>query len=433
VSEALEKLIDLASRRGVRAEAYLLEVNETPVEFEANRLKSLSTQATSGLAVRVIDEGRLGQASSTDPERLEALLEAAVETARIGDPVEFDLAAQPLLSAESAWVEPPTDRFVALGEELIARVRTFHPDILVSAGFTVRRSRTLLATTAGAWGRRSRTTVSASLAGNLVRGEDLLEVFSYDVARDSEPDYEQLLAEVLRKLRLAEHNAPGTGGSLPVYFTARAVASTLGGLFRTLLSGQAVFQKTSPLSDKLGQVLFDERLTVYEDPAAGVAATPFDDEGTPTRAKQFIASGQVNDFYWDRAWAGRAGVAPGGNGFRGSLGRPTPAMVNLCLQPGSTPEADLIRSIENGVVVEQVLGAGQSNLLAGEFSVNLDLGYRVENGEIVGRLKNTMVAGNLFEAFGRQLADLTAERRWVGGASLLPGILFERLGVATRG
>jgi PmbA protein len=122
----------------------------------------------------------------------------------------------------------------------------------------------------------------------------------------------------------------------------------------------------------------------------------------------------------------------GGNGFRGGVSRPGPSMSNFCIAPGQTTEAELLSSIKDGIWVEQVLGAGQSNLLAGEFSVNLDLGYRIQNGEIVGRIKNTMVAGNLFEAFNADLQALSAEQSWVFGSALLPGILFRKLGVAAR-
>jgi PmbA protein len=86
--------------------------------------------------------------------------------------------------------------------------------------------------------------------------------------------------------------------------------------------------------------------------------------------------------------------------------------------------------MDEGVIVDQVLGAGQSNQLAGEFSVNLDLGYKVEKGKIVGRVKNTMVAGSIFEACKNLVLGDTPE--WVGGGSYLPCMLFEGLGVAAR-
>ncbi|MGL5192897.1 MAG: metallopeptidase TldD-related protein, partial [Chroococcales cyanobacterium] len=157
----------------------------------------------------------------------------------------------------------------------------------------------------------------------------------------------------------------------------------------------------------------------------------FDDEGTPTSANTLIENGVLNGFYWDRRWAARAGLQSTGNGFRGGLSRPGPDLVNLCVNAGSTSTADLIAGVKEGLIVEQVLGAGQSNQLAGEFSINLDLGYKIENGEIVGRVKNTMVAGSIFEAFDN-LVDFSSERDWVGGGALLPSMLFGKLGVSAR-
>ncbi len=46
----------------------------------------------------------------------------------------------------------------------------------------------------------------------------------------------------------------------------------------------------------------------------------------------------------------------------------------------------------------------------------------VEKGEIVGRVKDTMVAGSIFEE-PQNLVDLADQPAWSGGANL-PSILF---------
>ena len=48
---------------------------------------------------------------------------------------------------------------------------------------------------------------------------------------------------------------------------------------------------------------------------------------------------------------------------------------------GDTPREDLFDGIKEGLVVEQLLGAGQGNELGGDFKANVALGYRIENGE----------------------------------------------------
>ena len=432
MNQTISKLIDLARSRGVEAEVYYQTSQNTPIEFANNRLKSLQTKATAGIALRVIADGKLGFASSTDLSRLEELLDAALATAAIGDPVEFSLAKDTnITSQKSDLSSPSTEELVQMGDRLIEQVHEYNPDILVDVNFSVRSSTVEIATTTGAFAERQKHTVSSSLSGNLVRGEDFLQAFAFEVSQDGQPQPDRLLQKLLEKYRRAEQTATITSGSFPVLFTPTAAAFTLGSLFRTILSGQAVLQKASPLADKLEQQVFDRRLTIKEDPKFGVNACDFDDEGIPTSQKTFIDRGIIKQFYWDLLWAARANKQSTGNGFRGGLSRPSPSVVNMCVSPGSTPIQDLIAGMKEGVIVDQVLGAGQSNQLAGEFSVNLDLGYKVENGKIVGRLKNTMVAGNIFDAFNN-LVDLSHEVDWVGGGAYIPHLLFAQLGVASK-
>jgi PmbA protein len=441
VSDAiLDQILQLAAPRTDAAEVYFVSSKDTPIEFENNRLKLLQTTAVQGVALRVIRNGRLGFASSTDLTRLEDLVDAAVQTAEIGSPADFEFAsnfhswdgAVNFATPQEIHASPPTtEELVQIGEHLIRRVHEYNSDILVDVGFHMLSKAVKIATSKDVYAERTSQTTSASLSGNLIRGEDFLQAGSSDVGRDRQPDYDRILNQMLQKYRWAEQSATIHSGSFPVLFTPRAAAITLGSLFSSVLSGQSVMQKASPLADKLGETLFDQRFTLFEDPSLGANACSFDDEGTPTSRKAYIEHGTVMGFYWDRRWAARAGHAPTGNGFRGGLSRPNPGTVNFCIAPGNTATAALIASMKEGLIVDQVLGAGQSNQLAGEFSVNLDLGYKVENGEIVGRVKNTMVAGSIFEAF-QHLADLGDTPEWLGGRAYLPSLMFEKLSVASR-
>jgi len=63
-----EPILHAAQRLGAqRAEAFIVQSEETPVRFEANRLKEINARQTSGVALRVIVNGRIGFASSTKP------------------------------------------------------------------------------------------------------------------------------------------------------------------------------------------------------------------------------------------------------------------------------------------------------------------------------------------------------------------------------
>ena len=430
--QIVEQVIELAKKKGIKAEVYYASSRDTPIEFANNRLKSLETKASEGIALRVIADNKLGFASSTDLTRLADLVDAAVATAEIGDPVEFDFTQNVnYVEPEANYQFPNTEKLVNVGEDLISKVHQYNQDILVDVSFHSRSGIEKLATTTDVYTEQNGQSLSAVISGNLVRGEDFLQAYAYEVASDRQPDYEAILHKLIQKYQHAEGKASITSGTYPVLFTPSAASSTMGSMFGTIFSGQSIVQKASPLTDKLGEKIFDERINVFEDPSLGVSACKFDDEGVETSKKHLIDRGVVKQFYWDRRWAARHGVQSSGNGFRGGISRPSPSLANVCLDPGKTSVDELIAGMEEGIIVDQVLGAGQSNVLAGEFSVNIDLGYKVEQGKIVGRVKDTMVAGNIFEAFNN-VVDMSDRLEWVGSSSYVPHILFAKLGVAAR-
>ncbi|MHC5720777.1 MAG: metallopeptidase TldD-related protein, partial [Nostoc sp.] len=114
-------------------------------------------------------------------------------------------------------------------------------------------------------------------------------------------------------------------------------------------------------------------------------------------------NGTLQHFYGDRTTGRQLGTDTTGNGFRPGLGSyPSPGLFNFLIQPGSASLPDLIQQLDNGLIVDQMLGSGGS--ISGDFSINVDLGYRVQNGQVIGRVKDTMVAGNVYTALKQLLA-----------------------------
>jgi PmbA protein len=72
--------------------------------------------------------------------------------------------------------------------------------------------------------------------------------------------------------------------------------------------------------------------------------------------------------------------------------------------------------------VQDYLGLGQGNPINGEFSANVFLGYKIEDGEIVGRVKDVMLAGNVYDAL-RNVEAISRDRDWVSGPfAWFPGL-----------
>lgn len=133
----------------------------------------------------------------------------------------------------------------------------------------------------------------------------------------------------------------------------------------------------------------------------------------------------------DLQTAGLAGVQSTGNGERGGGTLPSPSASNLVFDTGDTPFEEMVRGIGEGLVVEQLMGASQTNVLGGEFSGNVLLGYKVERGEIVGRVKDTVVSGNIYEAL-KELVGIGSEGRWIGGMVYTPAFCCANLRVVSK-
>jgi PmbA protein len=91
----------------------------------------------------------------------------------------------------------------------------------------------------------------------------------------------------------------------------------------------------------------------------------------------------------------------------------------------------MVKDIKDGLIIEQLMGATQGNILNGDFSGNVLLGYRIANGEITGRVKNTMVSGNIYQIL-KQVEALGNDSRWVDGFLRTPSIYLPGVSVATK-
>jgi PmbA protein len=192
------------------------------------------------------------------------------------------------------------------------------------------------------------------------------------------------------------------------------------------LNGKRIVEDSSPWSQKLGEQVLSDLLTLSQDPQLIPYDCPFDDEGTPTQALTLINQGKIEQFYSDRTIARNLGYAPTGNGFRPGLGGyPTPNLVNCIIESGKGSLSELISQMGNGLVIDQILGGGPD--ISGDFSINVDLGYRIENGEIVGRVKDTMLAGNVYTIL-KQILALGSDRQW-NGSCYTPSVLVDGVSV----
>jgi PmbA protein len=179
--------------------------------------------------------------------------------------------------------------------------------------------------------------------------------------------------------------------------------------------GKTVLQGSSPLADRIGQHRFDSAFSLSDDPLLNgrAGSRPADDEGVVSRRFPLVEGGTVRGFIYDAETATRAGVSPTGHARRTTFGKPQPAYTNLVMGAGELEFGQLLAMIDDGLLVDELLGVGQGNAISGAFAYPVGLAYRVTNGEIVGRVSGTQVAGNAYDLLDR-IKGLGREVRWHG-------------------
>jgi len=198
------------------------------------------------------------------------------------------------------------------------------------------------------------------------------------------------------------------------------------------VSGKLVYKGSSVLRGRIGEKVLDERITIVDDGTIDFApgSGPVDCEGVPVRAVSIFEGGVLKTYLLDLHTAALLERETTGHGQRTYSALPAPGSTNTVVAAGSDSVKEMIASLDRGLIVDEVLGAGQSNTLAGEFSVNVALGFLVEDGRVQGRVKDCMVAGNCYEVLNR-IEGIGRERQWVG-SDLVPAICVGGLKLAAN-
>lgn len=433
----ISDILTEAMRLADEAEVFFIEAEDTSASFEADKLKKVVNRQTNLYALRIVKEGRIGYAISADPQRTSELVTRAVETSQFGVSANFEFPApSPYPSVpvyDPATEDLPIESMVEAGRYLIDALKSAYPalscDVSLSKGVT---SLSLM-NSKGTSGSYKQTTSACAVEGMLVRDTDMLFVGDEESSCNPVTDTSAILQRVLTQLEHATTNATMPSGKVPVIFTPNGVAGALMSPLMSALNGKNVLEGSSPLAGKQGKGVFSSCIWLWDDPMQAFMpeSRPFDDEGVPSQRTPLVEAGVVTNFLYDLRTATMAHTKSTGNGSRRGVGLPSPAPSAFIMPNGDTSVEDMISDIESGLIIDFLMGAEQGNILSGDFSGNVLLGYRVENGKIVGRVKDTMVAGNIYQLLNQAVA-LGNDRRWVGGQVMVPSLMFGSLSVASR-
>lgn len=414
-----------AQGKGANAGRILFRRGESiGCQFEAGRLKETGTRFFSGYEIELLASGRRGSASGNQIDDLPELLSRAISLARTGSAAHFTAFPKPAPITRVPLFAPATatlsrEALVSACAQTVEPIRAYNQDLFLGAGGSRSSNESLLVTTGGVCHAFEGTSWSLWVHAQRTRGTDILFAGDgrswRDAANFFDPAY--LSNSTLESLRAAEHIAEPLGGNLPVLVPPDLLGMLLSALIGGF-SGRLVAKGDSPLKNRLGQAVFSSALSINDNPHRpySPAASETDVSGVPTKPLVLVNKGVVEHFLYDLDTAGLAKAEP--------TGHDGCAPHELELAPGARPHAGMLADIREGLFVKDLIGFGQGNIMNGDFSCNIGLGYAIRNGALAGRVKNTMIAGNLYDLFNRVVfsSDLDPLSR-------LPHALFDGVSI----
>jgi len=196
-------------------------------------------------------------------------------------------------------------------------------------------------------------------------------------------------------------------GEYEVILEPPAVSELLEWVNYVGLGAKPFVQKTSFLSGRIGRKITSEKVTLYDN-ALDVhsAAFPFDFEGVPKQKVMFIDKGVAKGVVYDRAWAKKAGKKSTGHAITADDSSEGAFGLNIFMAPGTTKRETMVGKVKRGILVTRFhyingLIDTRNMVLTG---MTRDGTFLIENGEIVGGLKNLRFTDSFTRAFKSTVA-----------------------------
>lgn len=433
-SKATEEALKLGA---TQAEVRLTNSTSYLTRFAGSTIHQNVGENNTSLTLRFVLGKRISTVSSNDvrPESIKGLAERGYKIVRVleEDPEFISLPEpQPISGLEGLFVketaECTPDTRAEMVEALMDEAHSLSPSVKEVAGALSVTSSELAVINSLGVNAYSRAT-SASLSTTTISREAGVEGFGTagDVSRnvkDLDP------AKIGREA--AERSVGSLGakmievGEYEVVFEPYAVSSAMGFL-SSGLSAQSYQDGTSWMCDLMGEKVFSEQFTVWDDgrDLSGLAF-PFDLEGIPKRKFMLIEEGVPKAVVYDSYTAHKDGEKSTGHaGVRG------PSPSHLFIKRGDATKEEMIEETKKGLLVTSfwyVRTVHSRKLVI--TGMTRDGTWMIGDGEIKYPVKNLRFTDSLLKTFvNLDLIGKEGKRR--GGRGIYGGMVVPAIKAKT--
>lgn len=435
----------LAAADGDEAEAMVHAERSGLARFAASSIHQPTLVDNAVVRLRVVRDGRVG-AAATNRLSADGLAELARRAAEAADSARPDEAFPGLApAAELPAVEGYDEETAQLApEELAALARAAlgaNGDLGLYGYATAGTTALAVAATTGLRGEQLATDATVLVLAADDGASGYAEATSWRVG---ELDPAAVAREAVDKARRTRAPAEIEPAAFRALLEPYAVAELLDYFAFDAFNGLGLLEERSYVAGRIGERVFDERITIVDDPLdpRGLPRA-LDFEGTPARRVPLVEGGVVRGAVWDRATAARAGRESTGHGLPPEFRMYGAIPTSLQLAPGDATPEELADAVGDGIYVTRLHYLGVVDPREGVLTgMTRDGTFRIRGGrpaEALPNLRFTVAVPEVLAdvpALGRVLAlvnrnDFYGER--APRAALVPALATARFNVTGVG
>lgn len=366
----------------ITAHSQIYSVIITNSRAEALR-KSSQEQATA----RVYDNGFIGTAGQIGPYDAGELFKRAQDKLSAGIPYPCMLGHETRKEDAFKHIIQPA-RFLPEIKELLFRLRESCPDFIFSNRINLRESEKHYTNSEGAQLDYRGNSINFSIVIKDKNSSNIMDG-SYNCLTDFY-DGEGVIKDIVKFTQAYKKQVELPERELPVILDLSLI-----GMFINDFSGERYAAGAGILRDKLHKKTFSENFSLLLDSRSMPHTCFFDAEGTVKEKDKFylVKEGAVSGMLTTKRTADKYGLPLSGSAAAAFDGVPYAGMGGLTLGKKALNIADILKG--QGIFVAMSSGGDMTG--SGDIGMPVQLAFLYEDGELIGRLPELMLSGNIFE------------------------------------
>ena len=418
------------------------------LDIEAGKITMAAGGGEGGFGVRVVNDGRFGFAHLVDVSGAERAVKEAISIANKSPSVPgFVLPSErPASEVGGRFDEQllslnPED-LLEQADAVLHEVSSLDKRAVVTGGGVgISATAACLMNSEGILSTGMTTSHGIGLQVTIDVDGQLTSSYQGDSSRTRLPDVPACIEQAVHWAQITQNTIQVESRPVdaPVLMTSEGFSPLFSMVVPPAMTGEKIVRKESFWSEHVGQQVMNPSLSIHDDGLleGGMSSGSRDGEGVPRVQQALVENGRLDGMLWSTRDAAQQ-VAEGRIASASSTGSatsgghqspPSTGCTELFLTSNERGRSwdELIAHLDDGYVVNSVMGAHTANPSSGDFSVTTSSILRVEGGEVVGALKQAGLSGNLAKALNGNVhlgRDVRRQGSYSSGSMHLPDVLL---------